>query len=139
MFTKAIIGTVAAAAVGAGGAHFAAASSTTHPSGHRGAALQRIAAHAVHGEIVMKDANGDFVTHDLIHGTVTAVSASSITVLAADKTSETYVVTSATRVRLRTAGKGAPSSISAVHKGDQVFVLGTGTTSRTAHRIVDVR
>ena len=140
MLTKAIIGTVAATAVGVGGASIASAASNSTPAhpGHHASALKRLAARAVHGEIVTKDAAGNFVTHDLIHGVVTSVSASSITVLAADKTSETYIVTSATHVRQRSGGTGSPSSISAVHKGDQVYVLGTGTTTLTAKRVVDI-
>ena len=70
---------------------------------------------------------------------VTAVSPTSITVKAADNTSETFVVNSATKVRMRTSGKGAPSSIGQVKVGDHVFVLGTGTSTFTATGVVDVK
>lgn len=93
--------------------------------------------HVVHGQIVTKGKNG-YVTHDGILGTVTAVSASSITVKASDGFTETFSVSSSTAVRVRTAGKGAKGTISDVHNGDQVGVAGTGTSTPTATVIVDV-
>lgn len=92
---------------------------------------------AVHAQIVTKGKDGSFVTHDIVTGTVTAVSATSITVQAADRTSETFVVNAETKVRLRTDGKGAPSTIGKVATGDTVLVAGTGTTTVTAKHIVD--
>jgi hypothetical protein len=82
---------------------------------------------------------------------VTAVSASSITVKAQDGVTQSYAVTSATKVRLRpvqpkagTAGQagkkpaaGKPATIGDVHTGDQVAVIGTGTGSLIAQHIVD--
>jgi hypothetical protein len=145
MLTKAIIASVAAAAVGVGGATVASANSSSpsspsaagkHPA--RAEVLKRLAAHAVHGSIVTKNKDGEFVTHDLIQGTVSAVSATSITVVDATHKSETFKVASATRVRSRTNGTGSKSTIGAVHKGDHVFVVGTGTTTLTAGLVVDV-
>ncbi len=77
-----------------------------------------------------------FVTHDAIRGSVTAVSPTSITVAAADKKSETFHVTSATKVRIRTNGKGTKGTIGQVHTGDKAVVLGTGTSTLTARGIV---
>lgn len=91
---------------------------------------------ALHAEWVTKDGT-TFVTHDAIRGAVTAVSATSITVVALDKKSETYTVTGDTKVRIRTSGKGAKGTISQVHTGDQVIVLGTGTTTLTARGVLD--
>ncbi|HEV7205328.1 MAG TPA: hypothetical protein VGN18_12020 [Jatrophihabitans sp.] len=146
-------GATAAVIVGAGTAALATTSSdttagtpTTSSSapatpGHAGKAKRggegKLLRRAVHAQIVTKGKDGSFVTHDLITGTVTAVSATSITVQAADKTSETFVVNADTKVRLRTNGKGAPSTIDKVAQGDTVLVTGTGTATMTAKHIVD--
>jgi hypothetical protein len=60
-------------------------------------------------------------------------------VQAADKKSETFVISKDTKVRMRTSGKGAASSIDKVAKGDHVVVAGTGTTTLTAKHVVDVK
>ena len=77
-----------------------------------------------------------FTTHNAIRGQVTAVSATSITVKAADNVTETYVVNSGTKVYIRAAK--AAGAISDVKTGEHVFVGGTGTTTLTATRVVDV-
>ncbi len=113
---------------------------------------------ALHGTWVTKDAKSDaVVTHDAIRGIVSSVSPTSITVKAADGVSETYQVTSTTKVRKRAASttsqptpsqtpgrqtggkktKVGASSISAIKVGDQAVVVGTGTTTLTATHIVD--
>jgi hypothetical protein len=89
-----------------------------------------------HGQIVVKTKQG-FVTHDLIRGTVTAVSPTSITVESLDKKSETFTITKATKVRVRSGGAAALSSIDKVAKGDHVFVGGTGTSTVTAKHVID--
>jgi hypothetical protein len=155
MYRKTLIGGVTAAAiVCAGGTALAlsgsestpgasgTASSTSSGSGGgkqhgllgRAKALRRLA----HGELVIRGKDG-FVTHDLIVGTVTAVSSNSITVQAADKTSETFAVTSDTKVRLRSNGNGSASSIDKVADGDHVLVAGIGTSTMTAKHVVDVK
>jgi hypothetical protein len=99
---------------------------------------------ALHAQWVTRDRDdsGAFVTHDAIRGAVTAVSAGSITVKAADGVSQTYAVTSTTKVRVRTQpGKGhggAAATIGDVHTGDKVAVIGTGTTSLSAQHIVAI-
>jgi hypothetical protein len=151
MYRRILIGGVTAAAIlGAGGTAMALTGSDTSsgtPSStsssapsqpqakHRGREVLR---HLVHGQIVTHGKNG-YVTHDLINGTVTAVSSTSITVQASDKVSETFVVTKDTKVRMRSYGQGSDSSISAVHSGDHVVVAGTGTHTFTAKHIVDVK
>jgi hypothetical protein len=151
----AISGAVAAAVVGAGTAAVAlsgtgpSASSITSGSGLADAALGtagaghgrllRLADRIVHGQFVTKAADGSFVTHDVIHGSVTSVSPSAITVHAADGTSESFTVNSATKVRMRTSGKGTASSIGNVKDGDTVYVLGTGTGTATATFVIDVK
>ena len=140
MLTKiGIIGLLSATAVGVGtGA--ATSSSNSSPATAKQhpkiAALKHLVKNAEHGQLVTKGKDGTFVTHDLIHGTVSAVSATSITIVAADKVSQTYVVTSDTKVRMR-ATKSA-ESIASVHKGDQVYVLGTGTSTFTAKHVIDL-
>jgi len=99
---------------------------------------------ALHAQWVTRDRDdaNAFITHDAIRGSVTAVSGSSITVKALDGVSQTYAITSTTKVHLRKGqpgnGKGgAAGTISDVHTGDKVAVAGTGTTSLTAQHIVD--
>ena len=154
MYRKVLIGGVTAAAiVGAGGAALAlsgpdagthatlsAASTSATPAGHgkhhgRFGALRRLE----HGTLVTKGKDGT-VTHQLIRGVVTAVSSDAITVQAADHTTESFVVTKDTKVRVRPAsgGKGEPATIAKVAKGDTVFVAGTGTSTVTAKRILDL-
>ena len=91
-----------------------------------------------HGTWVTKDGSTE-VTHDAIRGSVTAVSATSITVKATDGVSQTYLVSSATKVHSRAAGKGKGKTgpITDVKPGDAVGVLGTGTTTLTATQILD--
>lgn len=149
----AIGGAVAAGILGIGTAAMAASGSTTSgtpaPSStgnsstpaahgkHHGRDGMRV---AVHAQWVTRDAKTNaFVTHDEIRGQVTAVSPTSITVKAADNTSETYAVTSTTKVRERADKKGTASTIGAVHSGDNVMVVGTGTSTYTATSIVDVK
>jgi hypothetical protein len=78
-----------------------------------------------------------FTTHDAIRGLVTVVSPTSITVRAADNLTETFVVSSSTKVHTRAIKTGA--LISDVKAGDPVFVGGTGTTTLTAVRVVDAK
>src|SRR5450631_3285154 len=78
-----------------------------------------------------------FTMHDAIRGLVAAVSPTSITVRAADNLTETFVVSSATKVHTRALKTGA--SISDVKAGDPVFVGGTGTTTLTAVRVIDAK
>ena len=156
----ALSGAVAAAVIGAGTASMALTSGTTsntvpgtpvaagQPATGGGkdlGPLRRLArAQAVlHGTVVTKNPKtGDIVTHDVSHGTVTDVSATSITVKPADNTTQTFVVNSGTKVRQRTSdtkGKGTDSTISAVKDGDEVYVAGTGTSPVTATVIVDIK
>jgi hypothetical protein len=153
MYRKVLItGVTAAAIVGAGGTALALSgsdqtsgtpSSTTSSApakagkhDHRG---NRMLRRLAHGQFVVKGKDGRFETHDIIRGTVTAVSATSITVQAQDKKSETFAVTKDTKVRVRDKGKGAASTISKVAKGDRVMVAGTGTSALTAKHVVDVK
>lgn len=117
---------------------------------------------AVHASWVTRNKKAKtFTTHEVIRGQVSAVSPTSITVRSADNVTETFVVSPATKVWTRTArtaaakaaakaaAPGTPSaktpasrtaaSISDVVTGDAVFVGGTGSTTLTAIRIIDVK
>lgn len=150
MWKKIAIGAaVAAATLGVGTAALAASGSTTagspspstktagaaakHPAG-RG-----LARGAIHGQWVTgKVGSTTFTTHDEIRGQVSAVSPTSITVKAIDNVSQTYAINSDTKVRVRTAGKGAAGSIGQVKSGEHVVVRGTGTGTLTATGVLVV-
>lgn len=153
MYRKVLItGVTAAAIVGAGGTALAlsgsdqtsgtpSATTSSAPAAagkhdHKG---RRMLRRLAHGQFVVKGKDGKFETHDIIRGTVSAVSATSITVQSADGKSETFAVNKDTLVRVRDNGKGAASTISKVAKGDHVLVAGTGTSSLTAKHVVDVK
>ena len=117
---------------------------------HAGANRLRRALHATW--VTQNKKSNTFTTHDAIRGQVSAVSATSITIRAADSTTETYLITSKTKVFTRAArteaSKAAESktalaknaaSISEVKAGDFVLVGGTGTTVLTAVRVVDIQ
>ncbi|MET3807192.1 hypothetical protein ABIB25_004215 [Nakamurella sp. UYEF19] len=112
-----------------------AAKGREHKGKHRGLVkrLEKVS----HAQWVSKDGKtGSFVTHDAVRGSVTAVSAGSITIKATDGTSETYVVNGSTKVHVK-GDKGTTSTVAKVKVGDQVGVLGTGATTRTATQIRD--
>jgi hypothetical protein len=86
-----------------------------------------------HAEWVTSGKSGD-VTHEAAEGLVTAVTPTSITVAASDGFSETFAVSSATKVHVKGAGK----TISAVAMNDRVLVAGVKAgTAITANQILD--
>ncbi|MEV8515253.1 hypothetical protein [Dactylosporangium sp. NPDC051484] len=87
----------------------------------------------LHGDFVIKKSNGQYVTQRLQTGTVTAVSATSITAKSEDGHATTFVVGESTRV-----GNGS-ATISDVKTGDTVTIVGvvSGDTA-TATRITDL-
>jgi ABC-type oligopeptide transport system substrate-binding subunit len=155
MYRRILLGGVTAAVIlGAGGTALAltgsnstdgtasttSATSTaaTQPGKAKAKGQTKLLRKVAHAQIVRKGKDG-FVTYTLIKGTVTSVSATSITVQAEDKKSETFSVNKDTKVRMRTNGKGAASSIDKVATGDRVLAVGTGTSTITAKRIVEVK
>jgi hypothetical protein len=88
---------------------------------------------ALHGDFVVKGRDGQYVTQRLQTGTVTAVSATSITAKSEDGHATTFVVGSATKV-----DNGA-AKVADVKVGDAVTVVGTvaGDTA-TATEITDI-
>lgn len=100
---------------------------------HRAGLAQRLS-RASHATWVTKDnKTGTFVTHDAVRGAVAAVAAGSVTIKATDGTTETFVVTGSTKVRVN----GTTGGIGQVKVGDRVAVLGTGSAPMTATRVVD--
>lgn len=147
-----IAGSAAAVVLGAGTAAMAASGSSSPspaPSSNSASSTGKAAKadhgkkdqlkRALHATWVTKAGKGStgYVTHDAIRGSVTAVSATSITVKAADNVSETYTVNSTTKVHSRADGKGKAGTMSEVKSGDKVMVLGTGTSSLTATHVLD--
>ena len=146
-----IAGSAAAVVLGAGTAALAVSGSnspsTPSSSSAAAGAGKAKAGHAkrselrraLHASWVTRDGKNStsFVTHDAIRGQVTAVSATSITVKAADNVSETYALNSSTKVRSRADGKGKAGTISEVKSGDAVIVLGTGSGTLTATHVLD--
>lgn len=156
----AVGGAVAAATVGVGTAAIATSGSTTAGtpstsastsaltlaaadsglSGRDRAHARGVLRRAAHAQWVSKDPKtGTYVTHDAARGTVRAVSATSISVHTPDDTTQTYAVNAATKVRIRQDKKGTDGSIGAVHTGDTVVVVGTGSGPFTATRVVDIK
>ena len=88
---------------------------------------------AVHGQFVVPKSGGGYQTIDTQRGSVTAVSATSMTVKSADGFSKTYQVVSSTNVDARRDG------IATVKTGHQVMVTATvsGSTD-TAVSILDL-
>ena len=107
--------------------------------GLNGKRVGRMLRNLAHGQFVVKGKDGKFETHDVILGTVTGVSPTSITVQAADKKSETFSVSKDTKIRVRQNGKGAAGTIAQVAKGDKALVAGTGTSTLAAQHIFDVK
>ena len=158
-----IAGAAAAAVLGAGTAALAVSGSSSSPTSPAASSSQapgksgqapgksgqapgnqakrrpglNLARRALHATWVTRNGSSGFVTHDAIRGQVTAVSAGSITVKAADDVSQTYAITGDTKVHLRADGKGKAGSIGEVKTGDRVIVLGTGTSSLTATQVLD--
>jgi len=87
---------------------------------------------AVHGQFVVPKSGGGFQTVDTQRGSVTAVSATSITVKSADGFIKTYQVMSSTNVDAQRNGIGS------VKTGHQVVVMATDSGgTATAVSILD--
>lgn len=116
------IGTAALAASGsAGTSRSGSSASSTHRHRH---ALRAMLHRGLHGEVTTNSRNG-YVTHSAVRGTVTARSATTVTVRAADGYRETFRVTPTTRVRKHSAGGQATrGSLTDITSGDQIAVLG---------------
>lgn len=94
-------------------------------------------ANVAHAQWTVKSKDGSFVTHDVIHGDVAAAAAGAtggtVTVTAADKSSQTYTTSSTTKVWkvIETNGKRRieNATLADVTSGSEVIVEGTGTNS----------
>jgi hypothetical protein len=142
----AIAGSVGAVILGSGAVALAATGGSSPASGADASTapaavdlpaangrLGALAGRALHGTWVTRDGSnsGEYVQHDAIRGVVTSVSATSITVKAADNVTMTFVVDTSTKVKTK-----AGTSISDVHTDDAVAVVGTGSSTMTAAHVV---
>ncbi len=113
-----------------------AAQSGRHGGKNRRAALRAALRRVAHAEFVTRGTDG-FVQHDAVRGEVTSVSATSISVRAADGYPATFSVSDTTRVRKRSDSggkvKGMPAEIGDVKTGDEVAVLGRVAASSSAN------
>lgn len=93
-----------------------------------------VAGRALHGEFVVKDKDGKIVTRVVQRGTVTAVSATSISLRSEDGFTGTYAVNGDTRVRVG----GDNAAISGVKTGNEAWVVATksGTTATATGLVV---
>jgi hypothetical protein len=158
MWKKVVIASgIGALNIGSGGAALAAStsstspspatSSTSTPSAGKAASTSGPVKHhrrrdpllrAEHAQWVTHDKKTNTnVTHDEIRGTVTAVSPTSISVKATDGTTETYSVASTSKVHAKGDTKTSPGTISQVKVGDRAIVVGTGSSTYAATRIID--
>ena len=139
---------IGAAVIGTGGAALAASSTPATPttSGTSSSPSTGAAKHhhrdpltrALHAQWVTDDKNANTdVTHDEIRGTVITVSSTSITVKATDGVTQTYAVTSATKVHAKGDTTTTPGTIAQVKTGDTAIIVGTGTGTGTATHIAD--
>ncbi|SDO71899.1 hypothetical protein SAMN04515671_1812 [Nakamurella panacisegetis] len=131
-------GTGAAAEVAPAAATTSASTAAARGDGKHRVALARRLERVAHAQWVTKDGKtGKFVTHDAIRGVVTAVSGTSVTIKAADGTSEAFVINAATTVRVTGHAKGSPATIGEVKVGDRAGVVGTGSAPMTATKVID--
>jgi hypothetical protein len=132
--TIAVAAGTAVAVVGIGTAALATSgTATTSGSGHPAAnaahrhrhALRGMLEHVLHAQVTTRGKSG-YVTHSAVRGAVTKISPTAVTVRSADGFTETFTVTSATRVREHVAGQhhASKGALSDVKSGDQVAVLG---------------
>ena len=131
------VGSLAAGAVLATGITGMAMAADSTPGGtpggshagrqHRPGMMGGPGGQALHGELVVKAADGTISTVRTISGTVTAVSGSSITVKADDGYSSTFDITATTEVRVGAPDRNAMSTdaITDVTVGDIAHVNGT--------------
>jgi hypothetical protein len=99
--------------------------------GGAGALGQRM----LHGEFVAKDKDGKVTTMVVQHGSVTAVSANSVSLKSEDGFTGTYAVNNDTRVRVG----GGPGAISGVKTGNEAWVVATKSGSASTATVLVVK
>jgi hypothetical protein len=80
--------------------------------------LRRLRQHLVHGTFTVKDRDGDLITIQLDHGTISAIGDGTITIAEAGDTSVTVATNADTKVRKHRE----PASVDALEIGDEVVV-----------------
>ena len=114
-----------------------AADQTAAPEGLRTAALRRLAAwrHLVHATATLDlPALGGLTTVQLDHGTVSAISATSMTIAETGGTSVTVDLGASTKVRR----DGAKAAVKDLEPGDEAFVMSRVETGGTEAYLVVV-
>jgi hypothetical protein len=99
--------------------------------GHRGGMMGGPGSQPLHGEIVIKAADGAISTVRLIEGTVTAVGTDSITVKAADDFTATYTVNATTDIHVGLPTRG--------QRPDAPGSTGTQSSAPAANTLADVK
>jgi len=99
------------------------------PHGRFGGAMAK---GMLHGEFVVKGEDGKITTMVVQHGSVTAVSATSVSLKSEDGFIGTYAVNGDTRVRVA----GGPDAISGVKTGNQAWVVARKGGTPTATVLV---
>jgi hypothetical protein len=99
------------------------------PRGRLGAGIGQ---NLLHGEFVVKNNDGKVTTMVEQHGSVTAVSATSISLKSEDGFTGTYAVNNDTRVRVG----GGPGAITGVKTGNEAWVIATKGSTSTATILV---
>lgn len=94
--------------------------------------IANIRGHLVHGTLTVVDRDGKLVTHQLDHGTVSAVGTASITIAEAGGSSVTVSTTAATRVRK----DAQPSTLASLRVGDEVVVRSTVDGGTATARLI---
>jgi hypothetical protein len=93
--------------------------------------------HFASAQINLKDQNGQLLTIDVTPGTVSAASATSLTLAVNDGTTKTFTLDSSTLIHGRptSAGTATPTASTKPQKGDQVVVV-TLNKSTTAMAVI---
>jgi hypothetical protein len=132
----AALGVASAVVLGTGGAVAWAQTggsgdTTTTPAAsadHGGRRIRPLARHGVHGDIIVKDKTGAYVTVTFDRGSVTAASATAVTLDRPDGQSVTLAVTADTKVH------GAASAAELTVGKPAVVVSRSGTATQIAQR-----
>jgi hypothetical protein len=136
------VAALSALAVTVGGVAYAdAATSTTHATtaaaptvtrAARSRARHPLLRRTLHGSLVLRGKAGKTVTVDIQRGTITDISATSLTMKSTDGVSETYVLTPATKLRSR----GKAVTLATVKDGDRGLVVAIEGSSGKVARAV---
>lgn len=115
-----------------------------HKKHAKRALWEAAAKRAVQGDVVVKGKDGSFTTVEFARGTATLSPAStptSVSVRTADGQTVTFTLNAATKYHVRADKKTTKGSVSSLHSGDSVVVVGKaplGTGTVTATQVLDL-